>query len=191
MGVNYTRNGEKSTKIICAFIHLINVIFYGNMVYSGRAESPPTTTMEVFKMIYLAYGSNLHIPSMQYRCPTAKVLGTSVLKGNRLVFDGVATVEHDEESSVPVLLWEIQTTDEAALDRYEGYPTLYTKITERVMLNGKPVDAMLYVMTEGHELCEPSPSYYAVIREGYKMHGFDLTVLKKAYADSAAQKGWR
>lgn len=57
------------------------------------------------------------------------------------------------------------------------------------MLNGQPVDAMFYVMTEGHELCEPSPSYYAVIREGYKMHGFDLAVLKKAYANST-QKGW-
>ncbi len=147
-------------------------------------------------MIYLAYGSNLHLPQMTRRCPTAKVLGTAMLNGYKMLFrgngwGGVATVERDAESSIPVLLWEIQTTDEAALDRYEGYPTLYTKITERVMLNGKPVDAMLYVMTEGHELCEPSPSYYAVIREGYKMHGFDLTVLKKAYADSAAQKGWR
>ena len=28
-------------------------------------------------MIYLAYGSNLHIEQMQRRCPTAEVLGTS------------------------------------------------------------------------------------------------------------------
>lgn len=145
-------------------------------------------------MLYLAYGSNLHLLQMARRCPTAKVFGTALLNGYRMLFrgngwGGVATVERDAESSVPVLLWEIQPADEAALDRYEGYPTLYKNATETVMLNGQPVDAMFYVMTEGHELCEPSPSYYAVIREGYKMHGFDLAVLKKAYANST-QKGW-
>ena len=145
-------------------------------------------------MIYLAYGSNLHLQQMARRCPTAKVLGTAMLTGYRMLFrgngwGGVATVERDSDSSVPVLLWEIQPADETALDRYEGYPTLYTKITETVLLDGKPVKAMLYVMTEGHELCEPSPGYYAIIREGYKMLDFDLAVLKQAYADSAP-KGW-
>lgn len=110
-------------------------------------------------MIYLAYGSNLHIPSMQYRCPTAKVLGTSILKGNRLVFDGVATVEHDEESNVPVLLWEIQPEDEKALDRYEGFPHLYKKGFDRVELNGKTVDAMYYFMPHGYQRSAPIPNY--------------------------------
>jgi hypothetical protein len=32
-------------------------------------------------MIYLAYGSNLHIGQMQFRCRTAEVLGTSTLYG--------------------------------------------------------------------------------------------------------------
>lgn len=145
-------------------------------------------------MIYLAYGSNLHLTQMERRCPTAKTLGTTMLTGYRLLFrgngyGGVATVERDADSTVPVLLWDIQLDDEKALDRYEGYPHLYTKITETVELDGKTVEAMLYVMTEGHEICEPSPSYYAVLREGYKMNGFDLDVLRKAYADSAP-KGW-
>lgn len=145
-------------------------------------------------MIYLAYGSNLHLPQMERRCPTAKALGTAMLTGYNLLFrgngyGGVATVERDADSNVPVLLWDIQFDDEKALDRYEGYPHLYTKITETVEFDGKPVDAMLYVMTEGHEICEPSPGYYAVIREGYKMNGFDLDVLRQAYADSAP-KGW-
>ena len=184
MGVNYTTTGEESPKIICAFIHLINVIFYGNMVYSGRAESPPTTTMEVFRMIYLAYGSNLDIPSMQYRCPTAKVLGTSILKGNRLVFSGVATVEHDEENSVPVLLWEIQPEDEKALDRYEGFPHLYKKGFDKVELNGKIVDVMYYFMPHGYKLSEPSQGYYEILKEAYETLGFDLAILEKARADS-------
>ena len=95
-------------------------------------------------MIYLAYGSNLHLPQMERRCPTAKVIGAATLTGYRLLFrgngwGGVATVEPDAESSVPVLLWEIQHADEQSLDIYEGYPRLYTKITETVTLNGKPV----------------------------------------------------
>ena len=57
-------------------------------------------------MIYLAYGSNLHIGQMQRRCPTAEVLGTSTLHGYRLVFNGVATIEPDPDRSVPVLLWQ-------------------------------------------------------------------------------------
>lgn len=76
-------------------------------------------------MLYLAYGSNLHLLQMARRCPTAKVFGTALLNGYRMLFrgngwGGVATVERDAESSVPVLLWEIQPADEAALDRYEG-----------------------------------------------------------------------
>jgi len=73
-------------------------------------------------MIYLAYGSNLHIEHMQQRCPTAEVLGTSTLHGYRLVFNGVATIEPDPDRSVPVLLWDIKPADEIPLDRYEGYP---------------------------------------------------------------------
>ena len=51
-------------------------------------------------MIYLAYGSNLHIGQMQFRCRTAEVLGTSTLHGYRLVFNGVATIEPDSNSRV-------------------------------------------------------------------------------------------
>ena len=60
--------------------------------------------------LYIAYGSNLNRPQMAFRCPTAKVAGTSELKGYELLFRGgrfgaVATVEPKEGSSVPVLLW--------------------------------------------------------------------------------------
>ncbi len=77
--------------------------------------------------LYIAYGSNLNLPQMAFRCPTAEVAGTSELKDYELLFRGgrrgaVATVEPKEGSSVPVLLWKIRQKDEEALDRYEGYP---------------------------------------------------------------------
>ena len=134
-------------------------------------------------MIYLAYGSNLHIGQMQRRCPTAEVLGTSTLRGYRLVFNGVATIAPDPNRSVPVLLWDIKPADEIPLDRYEGYPHLYRRETVQVELNGKTVDAMVYIMNNDG-IRPPSPGYYGIIREGYEMNGLDKTVLEQARVES-------
>ncbi|HOE18082.1 MAG: gamma-glutamylcyclotransferase family protein [Saccharofermentanales bacterium] len=139
--------------------------------------------------IYLAYGSNLNMKQMAQRCPTAKVLGGAKLTGYQLLFRGggggaVATVEKEKNGSVPVLLWEITPRDEAALDRYEGYPRLYRKETVKVRLKGKWIEAMVYIMNEGWPLGVPSRYYYDVIREGYMDAGFDLSILAKAVRDS-------
>ena len=71
--------------------------------------------------IYLAYGSNLNLRQMAYRCPTAEVIGPAELNGYDLKFRGddghaVATVESGD-GSVPALLWQIGAKDELALDR--------------------------------------------------------------------------
>ena len=135
--------------------------------------------------LYIAYGSNLNRPQMAFRCPTAKVAGTSELKGYELLFRGgrlgaVATVEPKEGSSVPVLLWKIREADEAALDRYEGYPRFYGKKMMEVDLNGKKVSAMVYVMTPGYEFGIPSDSYADTILKGYEEAGFDPQILEDA-----------
>ena len=67
--------------------------------------------------LYVAYGSNMNLPQMALRCPTAEVVATSELKDFELLFRGsrssaVATVEPKEGSSVPVLLWKIREKDE-------------------------------------------------------------------------------
>lgn len=98
--------------------------------------------------LYIAYGSNLNLEQMAFRCPTAKVVGKSELKDYELLFRGgrrgaVATVEPKEGSTVPVLIWEIQNRDEASLDLYEGYPNLYGKQMLEVELDGKTVPAMV------------------------------------------------
>ena len=139
--------------------------------------------------LYIAYGSNLNLGQMSYRCPTAKVAGKSELKGYELLFRGsrrgaVATVEPKEGSFVPVLLWKIREADEAALDRYEGYPHFYDKQMMEVELNGKPVLAMIYVMTPGHKYGIPSNYYADTILEGYETAGFDPQVLKDAIANA-------
>ena len=145
-------------------------------------------------MLYIAYGSNLNLPQMAHRCPTAKVAGVSEMKDSELLFRGgrhgaVATVEPKEGSSVPVLLWKIRKQDEIALDRYEGYPYLYDKQMVDVDLNGKTVSAMVYLMTPGHEFGMPSDYYADVIREGYKSSGFDTQILDDAI-DHAYELMW-
>lgn len=140
--------------------------------------------------LYIAYGSNLNLPQMALRCPTAKVVGTSELKDYELLFRGgrlgaVATVEPKEGSSVPVLLWKIRQMDEAELDRYEGYPRIYDKQMMDVKMDGKTVSAMVYIMTPGHEFGIPSDYYAEVIREGYESAGFDTQVL-----DDAIDHAW-
>lgn len=142
--------------------------------------------------LYIAYGSNLNLEQMANRCPTAKAVGVSKINNYRLVFRGahagaVATIEPYKGGSVPVLLWEITPADEAALDRYEGWPYLYRKETLKVRLGGKQVTAMVYIMNEGRPFGQPSCFYYSTILEGYKSADFNIDILRMAVNDSAEE----
>ncbi|MBP5487228.1 MAG: gamma-glutamylcyclotransferase [Bacteroidales bacterium] len=138
--------------------------------------------------IYLAYGSNMNIEQMEYRCPRAKLLGKAVIEGWRLMFRRkrrpVATIEQEAGCTVPVVLWEITDECEQSLDSYEGYPFLYTKIDIGLDFNGKPVTAMAYVMAPGHELGAPHDDYYNTILQGYRDNGIDLAPLDEAVSYS-------
>lgn len=139
--------------------------------------------------LYIAYGSNLNLPQMAFRCPTAKVVGTSEIKDYELLFRGgrgssVATVEPLKGSSVPVLLWKLKERDLQALDRYEGYPSFYRKEILDVELRGKTVSAMVYIMNDGHPFGSPSNYYLNTIMEGYQSAGFNTELLEQAVEKS-------
>lgn len=141
------------------------------------------------KRIYLAYGSNMNLEQMAKRCPTAKLLGPAVLKGWRLLFRGtdgnaVATIEAGQDSEVPAVLWELEPEDEAALDRYEGFPHLYRKEMVEVFFKGRQVRAMVYIMNPGRELGRPNDRYYNIIRGGYEAAGFNIALLDRALEES-------
>ena len=121
--------------------------------------------------LYIAYGSNLNLEQMAFRCPTAKVVGKSELKDYELLFRGgrrgaVATVEPKAGSTVPVLVWEIQKK--------------YDKQMLEIELDGKIVPAMVYVMTPGHSFGIPSDYYSNVIWQGYETAGFETQFLEDA-----------
>ena len=141
-------------------------------------------------MLYIAYGSNINVKQMAYRCPGARVAGTAELTGYDLLFKGRrysshATVEQQGDGRVPVLLWNINKHHERALDVFEGWPKVYRKEVHTVQIEGKIRQGMLYVMTDGHSFGDPTPEYYNTIREGYKNAGFDTSYLDRAVENSA------
>ena len=135
--------------------------------------------------LFAAYGVGVNRVEMAKRCPTAKLLGVSTLRNHRLTFRGshaaaVANIEPAKGYSVPVLVWDITSTDEAALDLYEGFPHLYEKHQFRLRHDGKVVDCMAYVMRADRPLGKPSAFYYSAVLEGYKAAGFDTEILRTA-----------
>lgn len=141
---------------------------------------------------YIAYGSNLNVNQMLQRCPDAIVVGSTVIQDYKLTFrgnsrSGVANIEPCRGECVPVGIWAVSQTDEAALDWYEGYPRLYTKQFFVVKVRGRMVEAMAYVMTPGHKIEPPSKRYLDTILEGYADFRFRTVPLMDAAAE--AQKG--
>ena len=143
------------------------------------------------KRLYAAYGSNLNIRQMKYRCPTARLYGAGVIEDYELQFKGYpssafATIAPKEGSSVPVAVWEIQPQDERNLDRYEGYPSHYFKQDIPVQLGNEEVSAMVYIMNLKMRFGLPSPEYYQTVCDGYHDCGLDAEVLDEALKNSAA-----
>lgn len=144
------------------------------------------------KKYYLAYGSNLNVPQMKYRCRDARIIGTAVIKGYRLLFKGsktgsYLTIEEAEGYEVPVGVWEVTEQDERNLDRYEGFPTFYYKKEMRLQVKGiktgKTYDrnCFVYIMHEDHPIGIPSNYYVRVCAEGYRAFGFNTAKLIEAY----------
>jgi len=144
------------------------------------------------KRYYIAYGSNLNVPQMRYRCPGATILGTANLKGWELLFKGsqtgsYLTIEQAEDSTVPVVIWEVTADDEKALDRYEGFPTFYYKKDIKVQYKGirtgrrRTVTAFAYIMHEERAIGIPTAYYMRTCLEGYSTFRFDRMALLRAY----------
>lgn len=135
------------------------------------------------KKLYLAYGSNINLEQMAFRCPDSKVITTGMLFDYELQFKRVATIEPKEGSEVPVLIWELGGQDELSLDRYEGFPNLYRKEDVEVEINGETQKCMAYVMNKG-EILPPNKQYFECILQGYMENGLDTNYLVKALEQS-------
>lgn len=147
------------------------------------------------KRYYIAYGSNLNIRQMKMRCPSARIIGTSEIPNYELLFKGsktgsYLTIEPKEGSTVPVAAWEVTDLDEAALDRYEGFPTFYYKAEMVLPIKGiktgkvRERTVFIYIMHEDRPLGMPSGFYVATCLEGYDNFGFDERFIYDAIENS-------
>jgi gamma-glutamylcyclotransferase (GGCT)/AIG2-like uncharacterized protein YtfP len=127
--------------------------------------------------LYAAYGSNLNHRQMATRCPNAEFVGTGKIVGVQLVFRGVADVEPALGSEVSVGLWRVTEDCLRALDRYEGYPSLYDRTIVCVDTpNGEVAEAWVYFMNADYYNL-PQEHYYDSIKQGYKDCGLDVNEL--------------
>ncbi len=144
------------------------------------------------KRYYIAYGSNLNIEQMRWRCPGSRIIGTAVLKDHRLIFKGsktgsYLTVEPEAGCSAPVAVWAVTPEDELKLDRYEGFPHFYYKKELVLPIKGIKTGKIrnrrvfVYVMHEERPIGIPSRSYLNVCAEGYRDFGFDTSILVEAF----------
>ena len=135
--------------------------------------------------LYIAYASNLNLAQMVARCPSASVYAKGVLNNWELMYRGNkanshATIIRKQGSTVPVLVWEIQPTDEHRLDIYEGYPHYYFKKDIMVTIAGKKKKAMVYIMDEKQLPGRPSTQYVQTILQGYIDNHMDINIFNKS-----------
>ena len=132
------------------------------------------------RKIYIAYGSNMMVDQMVYRCPEASLVGTGYIDGYELLFKGsltgsYATIEPADGARVPVYIWEITEADERNLDYYEGFPRFYDKHDIEVYSDADQatITGMVYIMTPGARSGIPSKEYFNGIMEVYEENGWD------------------
>ena len=125
--------------------------------------------------LYFAYGANLNLEGMRFRCPGAKPIGVMMLDNWRLSFSGVATIQPETGARVAGAVWSITQECEDNLDVFEGFPYLYTKM--HVTQDGETF--MVYVMNDDPP-APPARSYYETIAQGYRDWGLSLDSLQQA-----------
>ena len=137
---------------------------------------------------------------MSYRCPGARVVGTSKIPDFQLLFKGsksgaYLTIEPKKGAKVPVAVWEVTADDELSLDRYEGYPNFYYKTEVEIPVicisdrRVRKLKAFIYIMHEEREIGVPSQRYVDICLDGYEAFGFDENYLYEALNISLEETG--
>lgn len=131
-------------------------------------------------VLYFAYGANMDIESMAWRCPDARPRSVFLLRNWELQFYCHATIEPRSGSAVAGVLWALTPECEHSLDRFEGYPDYYTKRTW--YQDGQWI--MFYEMTDPKN-GRPSPGYVENIAESYRNWQLPIQKLEEALSDFA------
>lgn len=106
-------------------------------------------------VFYFAYGSNMNPCRMHDRIPAARRVGTGFVIGWEVRERLYANLEPKPGNRTDGVLYLLTETELNLLDRFEGYPRVYTCRRMKVWLNdggdiggGMAVPAITYVMTD-------------------------------------------
>jgi gamma-glutamylcyclotransferase len=126
-------------------------------------------------VIYFAYGSNMSSRRLLRRVGAAEALGIGTLDSHRLVFHKVSDVDgsgkadivaHDSRHVMGVL-YRLDQTAKASLDRHEGLGTGYAEKLVTVMdRNGSALSALAYVAIVTDPTLKPYAWYLQHVVEG-------------------------
>ena len=125
-------------------------------------------------MYYFAYGSNLHWPQMQRRCPSAKFVTIAKLPGyefgitrhSRLRDCGTANVYPVQGKEVWGAVYDVIDADLDIMDGFEdGYHREFLSVYP--LDNGShPLQVLVYVAAVEKNVPPPNPEYKRLILEG-------------------------
>jgi gamma-glutamylcyclotransferase (GGCT)/AIG2-like uncharacterized protein YtfP len=140
-------------------------------------------------MKYFAYGSNMNLVQMRYRCPGAKKIGNGRLSGYEICFPrkspsrqgkGVASICEKANTYVEGVVFELTSTDWNSLDRYEGVPDIYIRRLVAISMNdGKEIEAETYIANQ----VQGSPFKPAKLYMDFIIHGAEENGLSKDYIE--------
>lgn len=117
---------------------------------------------------YFAYGSNMNLEQMKYRCPEPfPEMPADNFQAGRFP----QLPQPEKGSYVEGVLWKITEACEKSLDFYEGFPSFYGKESIRVKnQDGVEKEVFVYMMNAPHKdvPAKPSKFYLDGILEGCK-----------------------
>ena len=134
------------------------------------------------KRLYFAYGANMNLENMSWRCPDARPVCSYILRDWELAFYSHATIRPKKGAEVAGVLWYITEDCEASLDAFEGFPDYYTK--RSWIQDGEHI--MFYEMSDFLR-GQPTLGYISDIRNSYHYWQLPVQYLNEA-VDATVKK---
>jgi cation transport regulator ChaC len=137
---------------------------------------------------YFAYGSNLKRERLKKRIGKWRKERKAILRDYELVFGkgwgghftGKANIQKKPKGRVEGVIYLVTEQQLKKLDRREGVPWVYERITVKVESEGERIPAETYRMVEMMCPLKPSRDYLDLVLDGLREHGYDESVIEKA-----------
>lgn len=132
------------------------------------------------RIIYFAYGSNMDLEQMKFRCRGGyEVLGIGKMQNWKIFINnrGYANISPQEESIVYGLMFNINSESLRLLDRYEGFPYLYTRKQLPTFFADDILKPLVYIDENNLEIGHPQTGYLERVVESAKRFSFPETYI--------------